>query len=169
MATVRLRPAAPDDRDFAYRVHRAAMRDPVERIYGWDEEHQARYFDEHFNPTEQNIIRHNDTDVGVFSVEERKESLFLALIAVLPRYQRRGIGTTLVRRLQQEARERGLSVTLRVLRGNRAQALYERLGFVVTGETDTHHEMRWSAGAVVPASDPGSREDSRYGPPPQDA
>lgn len=158
MTTLRLRPATPDDYDFAYRVHYAAMRASVERIYGWDEEHQARYVHEHFNPAEREIIRYNDTDVGVLSVEQRDESLFLALIAILPRYQRRGIGTTLVRRLQQEARECGLTVTLRVLKDNPARALYERLGFVVTRETESHDHMMWSGGAAEWPDNDGRRE-----------
>jgi ribosomal protein S18 acetylase RimI-like enzyme len=29
---------------------------------------------------------------------------------------------------------------------DRARALYERLGFITTGETGTHFEMRWRGG-----------------------
>ena len=37
-------------------------------------------------------------------------------------------------------------VTLQVLRANpRARALYERLGFVATGETAEHVLLRWDA------------------------
>jgi ribosomal protein S18 acetylase RimI-like enzyme len=63
----------------------------------------------------------------------------------LPAYQGRGIGTTLIRRLQQRARKEGVPVTLQVFKVNPARALYERLGFKVTGETDTHCRMKWSS------------------------
>ena len=145
MARIELRSATADDYDFAFHVHGTAMRPSVEPIYGWDEEFQARYFRLHFDPATRDIIRYDGTDVGVLSVEERDESLFLAMIAILPQYQHRGIGTTLIRRLQQEARERGVPLTLRVLTSNRARELYERLGFLLTGETETHYQMRWSA------------------------
>ncbi len=147
MATVELRPATSSDYEFAWRVHCAAMRYSVEQIYGWDEDFQARYFRIHFDPAKQEIIRYGEIDVGVFSVEEREESLFIALIAILPAYQRRGIGTTLICRLQQKARRHGVPVTLRVIKSNRARELYERLGFVLMGETDTHYQMRWSGSA----------------------
>lgn len=121
------------------------MRESVEQTYGWDEAWQEAYFREHFDAARRQIIRYNDVDVGVFSVEDRRDSLFLGLIAILPEYQDRGIGTTLIRRLQRRAKEEGVPVTLRVLKVNRARVLYEHLGFVLTGETDTHHQMRWSA------------------------
>jgi GNAT superfamily N-acetyltransferase len=144
MAIVELRSASIDDYDFAYRVHRAAMRPSIEQTYGWDEDFHARYFRLHFSPAHWEIIRYRGTDVGVFSVEERGESLFLALIAILPEYQGRGIGTTLICKLQQKASMRGMTVTLQVLKVNRARELYERLGFELTGQTTTHYRMEWS-------------------------
>ena len=145
MAPIDLRPTTPDDYAFAYRVHCAAMRWSVEQTYGWDEAWQKQDFQEHFDPAKRQIIRYGGLDVGVLSIEERDDSLFLGLIAILPQYQRRGIGTTLIRRLQERAAERGLAVTLRVLKVNQARELYERLGFALTGETDTHYQMRWPA------------------------
>jgi ribosomal protein S18 acetylase RimI-like enzyme len=138
-----LRRATSDDYAFAYRVHRAAMRESVEQTYGWDETWQENYFRDHFDPAERRIIRYGRIDVGVFSVEDREDSLFLRLIAILPEYQHRGIGTNLIRRLQRRAKEDGVPVTLQVLKVNRARELYERLGFVLTGETDTHYQMKW--------------------------
>jgi ribosomal protein S18 acetylase RimI-like enzyme len=145
LSSIELRPATPDDYEFAYRVHRAAMRASVELTYGWDEEWQERYFRVHFDAARRQIIRHNGVDVGVFSVEHRVDTVFLSLIAILPEYQCRGIGTTLIRRLQRRANEDGVPLTLRVLQVNRARELYGRLGFVLTGETDTHYQMKWPA------------------------
>jgi ribosomal protein S18 acetylase RimI-like enzyme len=142
--TVTLRPATADDYDFLYQVHCAALRPYIERTWGWDESWQARYFQERFDPAKRQVIRCADVDVGVWSVEERAEGLSLALIAILPRYQRRGIGSALMCRLLDEAEERGVPVTLQVLKVNPARALYERLGFVVTDETDTHYVMKAS-------------------------
>jgi ribosomal protein S18 acetylase RimI-like enzyme len=49
-------------------------------------------------------------------------------------------------RVMQEARQLGLPVRLRVMKVNaRALAFYERLGFVRTGGTATHHTMEWVA------------------------
>lgn len=49
----------------------------------------------------------------------------------------------------------GLSVRLRVLKANpRAAALYERLGFAVTGETDTHVLMERSPDSAAHSEGP---------------
>lgn len=144
MATVDLRAATPDDYGFAFRVHCAAMRPSVEPTFGWDEDCQARYFQLHFDPRARQIIRFEGVDVGLLSVEERDDALFLGSIEILPRYQGRGIGTTLIRQLQRRAEESGLPLRLQVLKTNRARELYERLGFIVTGETETHHHMTWA-------------------------
>jgi ribosomal protein S18 acetylase RimI-like enzyme len=145
MKPVELRPTTAGDYDFVFGVHCAAMRSSVERIYGWDTEWQARYFREHFDPARRQIIRYCGTDVGYISVEQQETSVFLNSIAILPAYQGRGIGTTLIRRLQHRARTKGMPVRLQVLKGNPARALYERLGFEVIRDTETHYRMEWSS------------------------
>jgi ribosomal protein S18 acetylase RimI-like enzyme len=142
---VQLRPTNPDDYDFVFSVHCAAMKPSVEQVYGWDEDWQARYFRERFDPARRQIIRYDGTDVGYISIEEQEASLFLSTIAILPLYQGRGIGTALIRGLQKQARSRRIPVTLQVLKANPARTLYEQLGFRVIGETETHYQMRWSS------------------------
>ena len=62
-------------------------------------------------------------------------------IYILPEHQSRGIGTHLVSELLAGARAAGLAVRLRVLKGNPARRLYEKLGFTVTREIETHDYM----------------------------
>jgi ribosomal protein S18 acetylase RimI-like enzyme len=81
--------------------------------------------------------------VGVFRVERREDSIFLSNIGIRPAYQGRGIGTKLIQDLLDEGRARGVPVELRVLKVNPARDLYERLGFTVTEEFETHWQMRW--------------------------
>jgi ribosomal protein S18 acetylase RimI-like enzyme len=145
MEPIDLRPATPDDYDFVFSVHCAAMRPSVEPIYGWDEDWQSSYLQEHFNPDERQIIRYGGADVGYISVAEQESRLLLQTIGILPEYQGRGIGTTLIRRLQRRARLRGVPLRLQVLKGNPARGLYERLGFKVFDATDTHYQLEWTA------------------------
>jgi len=59
------------------------------------------------------------------------------------------LGAALVRGVTAVADVRGLPVRLQVLKINPARRLYERLGFVVTGETETHDLMaRPPSGAI---------------------
>ena len=55
----------------------------------------------------------------------------------------------LIQALCDEADGRGIPVELQVIKVNPAWRLYERLGFVVIGETETHVLMRWLPESVA--------------------
>lgn len=137
------RPAAPEDFDFLFALHEAAMRPAVEDAYGpWDAEWQRAYFRKYFYPERLRILEWEGQDVGMLQVEERAEELFIASIEILPAFQRRGIGSAVIRDLLAQARRQGKLVALQVLKRNvRARSLYQRLGFGVTGENATHYIM----------------------------
>jgi len=60
-------------------------------------------------------------------------------ISVLPRFRRLGAGTTVYRRLLARAREQNKPVRASVARLNAASlAFHHRLGFTLTGESETH-------------------------------
>jgi ribosomal protein S18 acetylase RimI-like enzyme len=137
------RPAVDTDFEFLYALHEAAMRVYVEETFGsWDETFQRAYFRQHFTPAEVNILQVEGQDVGMLRVQERTEETFLAGFEILPRWQRRGIGTRVLRALVADAAGRGKPVALKVLKTNiAARSLYQRLGFGVTGENETHYIM----------------------------
>jgi ribosomal protein S18 acetylase RimI-like enzyme len=143
MVVYHLRPATHADHDFLYRLHVAAMKAVVAQVWGWDEAWQRQHFDDHFDPSHARIVVVDGTDVGVVAVEWREDAAFIASIEILPEYQGRGLGGAIIGDVITEAAARGLPVTLRVLKANpAARRLYERLGFTITGETDTHYLMR---------------------------
>jgi ribosomal protein S18 acetylase RimI-like enzyme len=133
------------------------MKHYVEATWGWDEAWQADYFRVHFDPARCQIIQAEDVDVGKLSVETRPDSVYIAYIAVLPAYQRAGIGTGVIRQVLGHAACQGLPVLLQVLKVNPARHLYERLDFVITGETETHYLMSTGAGPM-PVDKPSRRE-----------
>jgi GNAT superfamily N-acetyltransferase len=142
---VALTPCTPADRDFAFTVTEAAMRVYVEQAFGpWDPEDQRRRFDEAFDPATYQRIVVNGAPAGILVVEDRPAEIFLARIFLLPVFQRRGIGSVLIKGLIDRARAEEKPLRLRVLRVNSgARRLYERLGFVVTGSTTTHDYLEY--------------------------
>jgi len=136
-----LRQAAQTDYDFLYRLHVAAMKDLVAQVWGWDDAWQERYFADHFDPAPSQVVVVDGKDAGVIAVVWGEAEAFLANIEILPEYQGHRLGTALIRHIIAEADARGLPVCLQVLKINPARRLYERLGFVVTGETETHNRM----------------------------
>jgi ribosomal protein S18 acetylase RimI-like enzyme len=143
---INYRPANERDFDFLYRLHALTMREYVEDTFGpWDEAFQQAYFRKKFDPAAHTVIQWGGEDVGVLYVQNRTEELFIASLEILPAYQRRGIGTAVIRMVQESASRQGKPVALQVLKANiAARGLYQRLGFGVTGENDTHYIMAFT-------------------------
>lgn len=89
------------------------------------------------------VIEVDGRRAGRLRVVRTPDRIELAGIQLLPGEQSRGTGTRIIRDLLGEASGAGLPMTLSVEKDNpRARALYLRLGFAVTGETDTEFVMR---------------------------
>jgi GNAT superfamily N-acetyltransferase len=129
-----LRPATADDLAFARRLYLDNIREVTERVLAWDEARQTASFDARFEPGEVSVIRLDGEDIGWLQVAELQGELLLKQLFVAPLFQRRGIGTGLLRDLIARAAKAGKRVTLAVVRGNPARSLYERHGFQVTSE-----------------------------------
>ena len=142
LSTIQLRPATAADDEWLYHLHRAAMRERVEEVYGpWDDDQQRAYFAAgRAAGYRVEIITKRDEPVGTLRTTDNDDGgLDIGLIEVHPDHQSRGIGTEVIRRLAVEASG---DLTLQVMKRNRARRLYERLGFVPVGETDTHLQLR---------------------------
>jgi ribosomal protein S18 acetylase RimI-like enzyme len=150
---VELRQATWEDYDFLYDLLKTAMREHVERIWVWDEHWQRERFERTFDPAENQIIVLHDVDT-----RRHEDEIFLARLYILPEYQGRGIGTQLIESLLVEARQEGLPVTLRVLTGNPAKRLYERLGFETVEEAVTHYMMKATPSSRKPARSDASNK-----------
>jgi ribosomal protein S18 acetylase RimI-like enzyme len=107
------------------------MRAYVEPIWGWDEAEQERLVGASFHPGNFSIITCGVVLAGSLSVLRRSHELFLEHLMLLPDFQRRGLGTSIIRLLIGEAAQARLPLRLSVLRGNPARELYLRLGFRV--------------------------------------
>lgn len=139
--TLSLRQATASDRDFLWQLHEATMKPYVEQTWGWDDQWQKQQFERSFDPQQLQVIQVGEAPVGYLSVWREVDHVFLAAIEIAPDHQNRDIGTTLIQKVIGEAEREGLSVRLRVLKVNPARALYERLGFRQTEETETHYIM----------------------------
>jgi GNAT superfamily N-acetyltransferase len=119
----------------------------VEQTFGpWqDEEQRARFFGS-TDPATHQVIELGGEAIGCLDVRWLPDQVKLNRIFLLPAHQSRGIGAQLVGEILSRARSAGLPVRLRVFRVNHAaRRFYERLGFVATGETDTHTLMEHNA------------------------
>src|SRR5262245_60746974 len=137
-----LRPGAPEDREYLWRLHCKTMREYVDKTWGWNEAWQRRRFDETFDALPLLLIEKEGEPIGYIFVQRPGHEIFLAAIEIAPEQQNQGIASQLIKELLDESDQSNLPVKLSVLKVNPARRLYERLGFRCAGETPTHYLMR---------------------------
>jgi ribosomal protein S18 acetylase RimI-like enzyme len=141
-----LRRASAADRDFLYNLHRTAMRDVIEKTWGWDETWQRKDFERRLVSYEVSIIQSDDRAVGSLWLEWKPDSLYIHEIQVLPEFQGKGLGSAVVQHVIELATSRTLPVALSIVPANpHARNLYERLGFEVTSVEPPFIRMRRDA------------------------
>jgi len=141
--SVTLRPAAEDDRPFLLRVY-AGTREPELEASGLPREQWGAFVEHQFTAQSRHYESYEDTSYDIVLVDgdpagrlivaRWPEELRVVDVALLPEYRGRGIGGTLMRRLIEEAEERGVKTSIHVERFNPAQRLYSRLGFRAVAE-----------------------------------
>lgn len=152
VARASLRAATPDDRAFLLALFATTRPDlallPAEHRDALVEM-QFRAQDQQYrqaNPQATfDLVEVDGAPVGRWYVDRRPDDLHLIDISLLPEHRGAGIGTALVGALQDEAAASGRGVTLHVALGNRAEALYERLGFRVAADLGAYRLLEWRA------------------------
>ena len=151
---ISLRPTQHDE-EFLCEVYCSQRRAEV-AAFGWETAQQDAFLRMQFNvrqqsykmqfPTaEHSIILIDETPAGSIIVDRSPDHISLTDIAVLPQYQRRGIATQLLRRLQDEAAHAKKPLVLSVEKSNdRAFKLYKACDFEITGESTFSYSMQWN-------------------------
>jgi ribosomal protein S18 acetylase RimI-like enzyme len=127
-----LRPARDGDFEFLFHLRAAALGPYVAKIWGWNENEQRQRFARNFDSAQYRIVC-QEKDIGAIEVEQRTHEIYLSNIELLPEYQRKGIGTALIREVLAEADRKSLSVALQVFKktGQDSRPLEENSGGMV--------------------------------------
>jgi ribosomal protein S18 acetylase RimI-like enzyme len=150
---ISLRPITPADVSFLAAVYASTRWDELAPT-GWSDEEKAvfcrRQFDAqsaHYAATYPGasfqVIERDGAPIGRLYVARWEKEIRIVDIALLPKFRASGLGTQLLRDLQEEARAAGKSLTIHVERFNRALQLYQRLGFQQVEDKGVYLLMRW--------------------------
>ena len=145
---VRRRRADDLDRDFLEDAHIRALGPTALVGYGWTEERLRRQFHREVHLRNCWVIEVDREPAGYLSIDvrgdrERDSHWYIDAIAIVPNFQRRGVGEAALRDLMVEAGR--VPIRLSVLLTNRARSLYRRLGFRVIGGDRQRELMEWRA------------------------
>ncbi len=156
---ITLRPITLDDEAFLFRVY-ASTRAAELAQTDWDDAQkdaflkmqfyaQHKYYIEQFRHASFDVLLLDDLPAGRLYVDRREAEIHVIDIALLPEFQRRGIGTTVFTAIMREAQQSGRLVSIYVERFNPARRWYARLGFTEIEHDDVYYFMKW-----LPSAEP---------------
>ena len=150
---IALRGITPEDDSFLARVYASSRAEEL-AVTGWPDElkvdfcrrqfdAQSAYYASNYPGASFQIIERDGWPVGRLYVDRWEKEIRIVDITLLPEFRGSGIGTKLLRELQNEARRAGKSLTIHVERFNRALTLYQRLGFQQIQDKGVYLLMEW--------------------------
>ena len=149
-----LRPVTAADDEFLLSVYASTREEELAQTVWSDEQKlaflrwqfglQRREYDIRFPAARYEVVTVDDQPAGRIWVGEDQNQIRLLEIGLLPAFQNRGLGTSLVKRLISEANQarKPLRHMVFVLNNN-AHRFYERLGFVMIEEFGAYKHMEW--------------------------
>ncbi len=164
-AGLAVRPATAADEPFLREVFACTRAAELARVPWTDAQKQAfcdQQFDaqvadyrRNFRETEDLVVQVGTTRAGRILKALTPNELILLDFVLLPEHRNRGLGSRLLRAMQDEARAARVPMVLCVDLHSPALVLYRRHGFVITGEDSLRYAMKWvhapPNGGTVPA------------------
>ena len=87
------------------------------------------------------IIMYQEENIGLIKLLKTPTSYEIEQFQIKQKYQGKGIGLEIIKGLLKKSEVEGLPIKLSVLKNNKAQFLYERLGFEKCGEDSKSYFM----------------------------
>jgi GNAT superfamily N-acetyltransferase len=160
MSTLAVRPALPQDEIFLYELY-VAIRGPMfdrapiaaaqkEHLLRMQFQAQTSSYTYQFPNSCYHVVLLDSKPVGRLWVAPAEGGLVLVDIGIHPDVQSKGLGTVLVKRVQEEAQKAKLPIRSTVDRFNPGSLkFHQRLGFQVVREDLLQYYMEWRPAALL--------------------
>lgn len=159
MSTLAVRPALPQDEIFLYELYSAirmpefmlapVTEDQREHLVRMQFHGQMSAYAQMYPNSCYHIVLLDGKPVGRLWVAQLEREFHLVDIAVHPSVQKKGIGSVLVKRLQQEAATARLPIASSVSRFNPGSLrFHQRLGFAIVREDEMNFYLQWKTVAL---------------------
>ena len=140
---IKLVPYSDNDYEFVYDIKKNAYKKYVVECWGsWNDDDQRKYYDTFINSVKENafIIMNGNEKIGFYNGEVLENNSYeIGNICIIPKYQGNGIGTMILNNIIEKYKDKNIEI--QYFKNNPVGALYERLGFVLNGETEFHYQM----------------------------
>ena len=128
------------DADYILKLKELCIKWYIEIIYGWNTEVQREktIHELQKHKDDMRILIKDGKDIGVTTFYEENNQYVVGLIMIHPEYQGEGLGSKIMKEYIDLAKKSNKKIKIKVYKENPAKRLYERLGFEIYNEDDTH-------------------------------
>lgn len=154
LTDIQLRVMQPQDLPLSFNIYISTRQNEMQQS-GWSDKEiyqflyaqaqtQHYYYVQHYQQAKYYIIEYAQNDVGRLYINDLGPEIRIVDIALLPDFRNLGIGTLLIRQIQQQGQHLQLDVSIHVEQNNPAMQLYKRLGFELIAKVNgIYHFLRW--------------------------
>lgn len=151
--SISLRPVQPEDEPFLLDVY-ASTRATEMALVAWNDEQrhafissqfaaQQDFYSQKYPGADHSIIQADGRAVGRLYLARLEDHLRIVDVTVLPKERNAGVGSYLLKELQDEASRNGKPLRIYVENFNPSLRLFERLGFQPREEQGVHLLFQW--------------------------
>lgn len=136
-------PALPADYVWLENLRREVYQELFQLTWGgWDEERHQRHFADCLANGSIQLMVVDGEQAGMLQLHETDDSLEIGEIQIGANKRSLGLGSQVIRDLLARAQAENKSVKLSVgLKNEKALRLYQRLGFTITEQSETHFHL----------------------------
>lgn len=139
---IRYRKANQNDSELVFEIKKKSLKPYIEQIWGWNEKQQLEFHKGKFDYKLIKIIKYGKSEIGFYELNEKKGATIINNILIIDKYQSRGIGKEVIKKIMHNSINNNKSIRLQVFKINvKAQRFYEKLGFKVINQMENHFEM----------------------------
>lgn len=154
---LKLRLFSEKDIPFLKKVYFSTREEELKQVSGWTNEMKTTFLTQQFD-AQHDYYQKNYVGANFFVIENKKESIGrlyyiedfegtirIIDIALLPKFQKKGLGTSILNGIFERAKTIKQPVTIHVESFNPAMELYKKLGFQKISETNgVYHLLQWN-------------------------
>lgn len=155
--SIGLRHFSERDIPFLKNVYFSSRENELKQVQQWTDEMKQIFLTQQFE-AQHEYYQKNYTAAKFFVIEKSKEpigrlyyvenfdgTIRIIDIAILPKFQKKGLGTSILNGIFERAKAIKQPVTIHVESFNPAMNLYKRLGFQKISETNgVYHLLQWN-------------------------
>ena len=151
---ITLRPVEAADDEFLVAVYRSTRQAELAQVPWTQEEKdvfvraqfaaQKQHYAKEYPAASHDVICLGDVAVGRVYLARNVDALHVLDITILPEHRNRGIGSSVLRCIMEEARASRKPVTIYVESFNPSLQLFRRLGFEQVSESGFHYLLKWT-------------------------